>query len=350
VITRLKKIRSVFAQKNIDAFLVLKDVNIAYLTGFPASESWFLISPHQAFYITDFRYILEAQKGLNGISVHRYTKSIYETFFKLINKANIKRVGIDERHLTLSQYRTLMRQRPKGVQFVKVDHLVENFREIKEGKEIKQIKKALLVHREAHQFLKRIIKAKISEQEVLLKLEHFVKSRGAGFSFDPIVASGPNSCYPHARVTKRRVRNNEPVLIDMGIDVEGYKSDLTRMFFLGKIPKLVKQINNHVYEAQQRAIAKIKAGVLIADVDCAARNYLAENGLAEYFGHALGHGVGLEIHESPRIAQNNSAVLKEGMVITVEPAVYLPEKFGIRIEDMALVTKKGCKVLSDDIH
>jgi len=136
----------------------------------------------------------------------------------------------------------------------------------------------------------------------------------------------------------------------MGIDVKGYKSDLTRMFFLGKISALVREVNDAVYAAQRRAIAQIKDGVPAADIDYAARNYLKKHKLAKYFGHALGHGVGLEIHEKPRLAQNNSSVLKKGMVITVEPAVYIPEKFGIRIEDMVLVKKKDCEILSDDIH
>lgn len=348
--TRIKQLRSAFKQRHIDAFLVQKDINIAYLTGFHSCESWLFIGPRKTFYITDFRYILEARKGLKGISVRQYTKSIHETLFALAKEQNIKRIGIDEGHLTLLQYKVLKKRRPKGIELVKADNLVENLREIKDSSEVTRIKKALRIHKQAHQLLKRIVKPKISERDIFIKLENFVKSRGAGFSFDPIVASGPNSCYPHAKVTGRKIQLNEPVLIDMGIDVEGYKSDLTRMFFLGKIPKLVKQINDHVYRAQQAAIGKIRAGVSIAEVDFEARNYLAKQGLAKYFGHSLGHGVGLEIHEGPRLAQNNSAVLREGMVITVEPAVYIPNKFGIRIEDMVLVTKKGCKVLSDDIY
>ena len=135
----------------------------------------------------------------------------------------------------------------------------------------------------------------------------------------------------------------------MGIDIQGYKSDLTRMFFLGKIPNLVTQVNAHVFCAQRIAIDRIRPGVPVAEVDGAVRNYLTKNGLGKYFGHALGHGVGLEIHEAPRLAGNNAADLRPGMIITVEPAVYIPGKFGIRIEDMVLVTKKGCTILSDNI-
>jgi len=348
--TRIQKLKSTFSQCHIDALLVTQDVNITYLTKFPASESWFLVGPKQPCYITDSRYVLEAREGLSGVSVRRYTKSIIETLFKLAAQQKIKRLGIDDRHLTLAQYRAMERLCPKGIHLVPAAGLVESLREIKDRDEISQIKTALQYHKQAHTYLKRIVKPGIAEQEILFKLEHFVKSRRIGFSFSPIVASGPNSCFPHARVTERKVRLHEPLLIDMGIDVNGYKSDLTRMFFLGKISELVKQVNECVYEAQQRAIAKIHDGVSVAEVDRAARQYLAKHKLSKYFGHALGHGVGLDIHEGPRLAQNTNDVLKEGMVVTVEPAVYIPNQFGIRIEDMVLVTKNSCEILSDNIH
>ena len=346
---RIRQLRSVFARNNIDCLLVPSDVNITYLTGFPASESWLLVCPRRAFYLTDFRYILEAKKGLKAVTVKRYTRSIIELLYQCAREQKCRNLGVDERHITHAQYIQLRQRCPKGVRLVKANGLVEHFREVKDAGEIEKVKKALKVHKQAQHYLRRIVRPKISEREVLLKLENFVKARGAGFSFKPIVASGPNSCYPHARVSGRKIRNNEPVLIDMGIDVEGYKSDLTRMFFLGKIPNLVTQVNAHVFCAQRIAIDRIRPGVPVAEVDGAARNYLTKNGLGKYFGHALGHGVGLEVHEAPRLAGNNAADLRPGMIITVEPAVYIPGKFGIRIEDMVLVTKKGCTILSDNI-
>lgn len=346
----LKQLRVLLKSSNIDAYLVQNNTNIRYLTGFPANESWLLVGPGRVVYITDFRYILEARKGLKRVAVVQYTGSIYDTLYNLVKHAKIKRLGFDERHLTYAQFKKLKHLCPKGIHLVAVNNLVEQLRAVKNRSEIVLIKKALRIHRQAHNYLKRIIKPGISEQNVFSKLEHFVKSAGAGFSFDPIVASGPNSCYPHAVVTKRKIRSNEPVLIDMGIDVEGYKSDLTRMFFLGKIPPLVKEVNDQVYCAQRKAIKHIKAGISVAEVDYEARNYLAKKGLEKYFGHALGHGVGLDIHEHPRLAQSDKTILREGMIITVEPAVYIPGRFGIRIEDMVLVTKKGCTILSDHIH
>ena len=348
--SRLQQLRAAFAANNIDAFLVQKDVNIQYLTGFPARESWLLVCQRQAFYLTDFRYREEARKGLKGVVVRQYAQSIVEECFKMIQAQRCRRIGFEARHVTLAQYRLLEKNRPQGIQWAKTDHLVERFREVKSADEIQKIQQALGLHKQAHQFLKRILKPHLTEKEVLLKLERFVKSRDAGFSFDPIIAAGVNSSYPHAKVTARTIPNHHIVLIDMGVDVKGYKSDLTRIFFLGKIPPLIRDIYTHVQAAQRRAIENIKPGVPAADVDRAARHYLEEKHLAKYFGHALGHGVGLEIHEQPRLSQNDPAILRPGMVITVEPAVYVPGQFGIRCEDMVLVTPKGCRILSDDFH
>jgi len=347
---RIKKVIQAFPKKNIDSFLVTYATDITYLTEFPSAESWLFITPAKVFYITDARYTLEAKKGLKGIEVIEHTKSIFQTLFKIVRSKKIKRIGFDSRHFNVHQFNVLKKSAPKVVKFIETNAVVEGLRAVKEEREIRYIKKALKWHHEAHQYLKRIIKPGVTEKDILLKLEQFVKRHDVGFSFDPIIASGSNSCYPHAVVTRRKIRNNEPVLVDMGIEFKGYKSDLTRMFLLGKIPKLVQHVMDCVLKAQERAICKIKPGVAVIAVDQQARNYLKGKNLAQYFRHALGHGIGLDIHEAPRLSQNDSSVLKEGMVITVEPAVYLPHKFGIRLEEMVLVTKRGSEVLSANIN
>ena len=168
--TRIKQLKSALTKRSIDAFLVQKDINITYLTGFHACESWLFIGPHKTLYITDFRYVLEARKGLKGVSVKQYTGSIHETLFSLAKEQKIKRIGIDERHLTLSQYKILRKKCPKGIQLVKADNLVENLREVKETKEVAKIKKALRIHKQAHQMLKKAVKPGVSENDILLKL------------------------------------------------------------------------------------------------------------------------------------------------------------------------------------
>ncbi len=348
--SKIKKVIGCFSEKRIDALLITRDVNIQYLMDFPASESWLLITPKKVFYITDSRYVLEAREGLKGVQVKQYTKSIYELMFQLAKQQGCKRIGFDARYFSLEQYEILKKRSCSDIKLIKANNMVEDLREIKTATEVEKIKYALKLHRQAHQYLKKIVRPGLSEKEILCKLERFVKSRGAGFSFDPIIASGPNSCYPHARVTDRKIKDNEPVLIDMGIDINGYKSDLTRMFFLGKMAQLVQDVNDFVFESQRRAIKKICEGVSASEIDRTARNFLGKNKLAKYFGHSLGHGVGLEIHENPRLSQKSTSILKEGMIITIEPGVYIPKKFGVRIEDMVLVKKQGYEILSDDIY
>ena len=330
--------------------LVTKDVNLTYLTHFPASESWLLVSPKRSIYLTDSRYVLEAKKGLKGVEVHCYTQSMLDDFLKLAKDLGVKRVGFDPNHLTVAQFELIEKKCPQGISLVKASHLVENLRAVKDADELALMKGALAIHREALRFIKPKIRARVTEKDIDFILKKWVMERQVGFSFNSIVASGPNSCLPHAKPTDRIIKNNENVLLDMGIDLKGYKSDLTRIFFLGKIPQLIYDVKAYVTESQQLAIAKIKPGVAVSDVDKEARNYLRKNKLDQYFGHSLGHGVGLEIHENPRLSQKSKEILKEGMVVTVEPAVYIPNKFGIRVEDMILVTKKGSEVLSGNIH
>ena len=347
---RIAKFVSQFSSLGIDAFLVTKDVNITYLTGFNASESWLLVTPKQSFYITDFRYILEAEKGLKGIAIKKYDRSMFEAVFELAKDVRLKRIGFDDRHLSLAAFKQLQKNCPKGIDLIGLSDVVEIIREIKEKKEVDAIRDCLKLHHRAIKFLRGVIKPGLTEEDVLGKLEDYVKARHAGFSFPSIIASGPNSCFPHAHVSRRKIKNNEPVLIDTGIDINGYKSDLTRMVLLGKIPALVSEVTEIVKDAQRKAIAVIKAGVPVSAADQEARNHFKKFDLEQYFGHSLGHGVGLEIHESPRLSVKSPAVFKAGMVVTVEPAVYIPDqgrKFGVRIEDMVLVTKEGCEVLSD---
>lgn len=344
---RIQKLTSQFSSLGIDAFLATKDINITYLTGFNASESWLLVTPKESFYITDFRYILEAEQGLKGITIKKHDGSMIQAAFELAKDLGLKKIGFDDRHVSLAAFKQFQKNCPKGIGLIELCDVVESIREIKEEKEVDAIKDCLKLHHRAIKFLRGVIKPGLTEEVVLGKLEAYVKERRAGFSFPSIIASGPNSCFPHAHVSRRKIKNNEPVLIDTGIDINGYKSDLTRMVLLGKIPALVSEVTEIVKDAQRKAIATIKAGVPVSVADQEARNHFKKFDLEQYFGHSLGHGVGLEIHESPRLSVKSPAVFKAGMVVTVEPGVYLPNKFGVRIEDMVLVTNKGCEVLSD---
>ncbi len=349
---RLKRLVDEFPRhRGIDALLITQDVNIQYLTGFPAGESWLLVTPAKAIYITDFRYIQEAKEGLKGIAVvKQHTQCLAATLFELVKTLKIKRLGFDEQKTSVACFKKLKSYCPRRSKLVPANGLVELLREIKDENEINTIRQCLKVHFKAIQMLKKVVKPGLSELQVLGHLEGFIKKEGVKFSFSPIIASGPNSAYPHAKVSERILKNNEPLLIDIGIDIKGYKSDLTRNFFLGRMTPHYKQVLEATTLAQQEAIKLIKPSVKVADVDLHARKVLRRFGLAKYFGHSLGHGVGLEIHENPRLSTKSPAVLESGMIVTVEPGVYIPGKFGVRVEDMVLVNKEGCEVLSGNYY
>ncbi len=347
---RVNNVVAAFEQNKIEAFLVLKEINVRYLTEFPAEESCLLVCKKRAYYITDSRYFLCAKNQLNNFTVRCYKESLFQEILDILRSHKVKVLGLDERHINVSQYKLLKAKLKGTAKILGVNNLIESLRAVKEKAEIRLIRKALQIHQQAHLYLKETIVPQLTEQDILKKLEAFVRSRGVTFSFDPIIASGVNSCFPHAQVTRRKVRPNDIILVDMGIDYKGYKSDLTRVFFLGRIPKSIREIYQHVYQAQQLALRDIKAGVFASKIDQIARNYFKKHGIEKYFIHALGHGVGMEVHETPRLSSVSQEKLQEGMVVTVEPAIYFPNKFGIRLEEMVVVTKEGCELLSDNIN
>lgn len=342
----LQKIKSL----NLDGFLVSKEINISYLTDFDSSESWLLLHPKQSFYLTDFRYIEEAKRGLKGIYLRRIKGQLFKEVSNLCRDLGVKRLGVESRNITLAAFDKLKGVFKDRIEIIGVADTIESLRRIKTADEISKIRQAIKINAEAFKFLKAIIKPGLAENEAVIALEHFIRQKNTNLAFAAIIASGPNSVYPHARITKRKFQLNESVMLDIGIDFEGYKSDLTRIFFLGKIPSRVREIYGIVLTAQEKAIKRIKPGVPACDIDAQARNYIERHKLGQFFGHSLGHGVGREVHESPSISSRNDSKIEKNMVFTVEPAVYLPGEFGIRIEDMVLVTEKGCEVLSGFIH
>ncbi|MEW5895268.1 MAG: Xaa-Pro peptidase family protein [Candidatus Omnitrophota bacterium] len=330
-----------------DAYLVVNKTDIRYLVGFPVSDSWLLFAGGKPYIITDGRYKDEIRASVGaGILVKEFKTSRVDEVFKIVDHKGLLRLGFDERHVPVSLFKELRKACSKQMKLIALNGLVERSRAIKDNEEISIILKCLEVNRELFAYLQQLLKPGMTERELLYKAENFIKARGAAFSFDPIIASGPNSAYPHAVITNRKIKDNDIVLVDIGIEIDGYKSDLTRIFLSDKIAKLVTDIYKVVAAAQEEAIAHIRANVPVAEIDLAARKSLKVKKLDRFFTHSTGHGVGLDIHECPRLSLKSNEVLQKGMVVTVEPGVYLPQQFGIRIEDMVLVTETGCKVLS----
>jgi Xaa-Pro aminopeptidase len=304
-----------------------------------------LISPQEVSFITDSRYIGQAKK-IRGVRLEEIKGSLFSLVADLSRKLGIKRLGFEAKHLSFAQYQRIRKCLSSGIRFVATSDFIEEFRQIKTPKEITLIKQATSLTLQALEQASRIIRPHMQERQLALALEVYLKNKGVNLSFEIIVASGANSAFPHHRPGHRRFLKNDIVLVDIGAEVEGYKSDLTRVFFLGKMPCIFKEVLNIVVCAQKKAIEAIRPGLPINKLDRIARQYIAGKGYARFFIHNLGHGIGLDIHEIPHIYSKNEHRLAEGMIFSIEPAIYLPGRFGVRIEDLVLVTKTGFEVIS----
>jgi len=344
---RLKNFLSRLKQEEFDGFIVSNPANISYLSGFIASDAYLLVSQKESVYFTDSRYTEEVKPKLNSLaSLKKIKGSAFDLIADTCRDLGLKRVGFEERHMPYAEYKRIKTLLNAKAYLIPSYNLIENLRQVKDSAEIKKIKEALRITNLALEFVKGFLRPGLRELEIAGELERFIRYNGAGeAAFGIIVASGPNSSFPHHRPGQRKTRKDELLLVDIGVDYDGYKSDLTRVFFLAKINSLTRRIYEIVLKAQKKSISKIKPGVAASCVDSLGRNYIAQKGFGKFFGHSLGHGVGLETHEAPSISPRSECILVPGMVFTVEPAVYLPGKFGIRIEDMILVTGKGHEVL-----
>ncbi|OGX45489.1 MAG: hypothetical protein A3G38_03745 [Omnitrophica WOR_2 bacterium RIFCSPLOWO2_12_FULL_51_8] len=348
----IKNILQKIAQQGLDGLLVSSGANISYLTRTLAREAYLLISRNKSVYFTDSRYIEEAKNALGrNFRLIKTNGSAFSLIARECLELELKRIGFEGRLLPFAEYKKIQDELGRKARLAPAHGLVEGLREVKSPEEIRKIRRAIAVTSAALEFAQKSIRPGKKELEIAGELERFIRYHGAsGSAFEIIVASGPNSSLPHHMPGRRVIRKDEPVMIDIGVDYLGYKSDLTRMFFSGKIKGLVKIIYDIVLEAQRKALQEIGPAKNISTVDAAGRQHIFQKGYGKFFGHSLGHGVGLEVHEEPHITAKNTSPLTAGMVITIEPAIYLPGKFGIRIEDMVLVTKAGMEVLSGAVH
>ncbi len=342
-----KLVRSYLKKKKLDALFLSSPANISYLTDSPCQDSYLLISKKDSIYLTDSRYLQAAKRTLRGrLSIENINRSCCQTLEALCSRLKIKRLGFEEKHLSYYAYRRITSSLKGKVKLLPSGGVVEGSREVKSAKELNKIRKASRITKEALKFARRILTCGKTELEIAADLGRFIKYKGANDSaFKVIVASGINSSYPHHLTSKRKIKKNDLVLIDIGVDYLGYKSDLTRVFFWGKIKPLVHSVFDIIKEAQTQAIKKVKPGIPIRDIDLASRRRISEFGYGDYFIHNTGHGIGLEGHEAPNISSKETKLIRAGMVFTFEPGVYLPGKFGIRIEDLVLVTEKGAVLL-----
>jgi Xaa-Pro aminopeptidase len=345
---KILQLRSRLKKNGLDGIIVTKQVNVSYLTNSFLTDSCLLITKKENFLITDFRYMTEAQR-LKDMTVHKREHPMVDELAALIRSLRLRRVGFESRAISYNFY-IQIHKKLKQASLVATHDIVEEIRLIKNPQELRIIRQALRISKRTYARVKRILKPGRSEKVIAREIDIFIRAQGGdGVAFSTIVASGSNAAKPHAVAGTRVLRRHEPIIVDLGVRLSGYSSDLTRTFSLGKMNPTFHTIYTIVRNAQDRAIAHIKPGRLISEIDRTARDVIARAGYGEQFGHALGHGVGREIHESPSICKTAERRLRPNMVFTVEPAIYIPRWGGIRIEDMVRVTQEGCEVLSRDI-
>ena len=336
------------ADADADALLVTNFTNVTYLTGFTGDDSYLLLRRDGELVLSDPRYTTQLGEECPGVdaSIRRPGKTMIEGLVKVLKSAKIRRLAIEADSMTVALRDKIADELPKMV-IVPMSGLVEALRQIKDKGEIKRIRRAVWLAQKAFDVLKATLHGDKTEKLVTIELEHQMRLFGARWrAFPSIVGVGPRAALPHAAPTDRRIEESDFVLVDWGADEGLYKSDLTRVLVTGKISPKLQRVYRVVLRAQTRAIAAIRPGATGKEVDGVARKVIADAEFGRYFGHGLGHGVGLDVHELPRLAAKSDSVLKPGMVVTVEPGIYIPGWGGVRIEDDVLVTRGGHEVLT----
>lgn len=345
---RAKLIRSL-KSADVDALLITGESNVRYLTGFTGDSTWLFISKTATVLISDTRYTTQIANecGDLDVDIRDARKSMHEAAAAVIKKAKAKQLGFETAHLSFAQHAALLEE-VKTADLVSTSGLTERLREVKDKWELEQIREAIYLAERGISVVRSSLKLDQTEREIRYILEAAMRGFGAnGPGFEPIVGVGPTGALPHAHAGDLRVSESPMLLIDWGAETRsGYRSDLTRCFVTGKVTKQMRTVYDTVLKAQRQAIAAIKPGATCKSVDAIARKIIAKAGFDKYFGHGLGHGFGLDIHESVRMGPISEQVLEPGMVVTVEPGIYLPGKFGVRIEDDILVTNDGHEVLT----
>ena len=348
---RHKNARDAMNQMGIDGLLLTHPADIAYLTNFTGDDSVLLVTEKEFHLVTDFRYEEQAQLEAGWMKMTIRDGKMEEALSKVVAGSKTKKVGFEANFTTVGQIDALSRalkELKSQVQLVPIENVMLNIRKVKDDHEIDLIRKSVAVAEEAFNAILDEIKAGQTENYLAGLLVFELRSRGAtNSSFPVIVAAGPNSSLPHYRPAEMLVARDQPLLIDWGALHKGYCSDLTRTLLIGRVSPKIKQIYKVVYEAQLAAIKFLRPGVTPQQADRVARDIIESAGFGKQFGHGLGHGIGRDIHELPAMRKTgHEEELRPGMIVTVEPGIYLPGEGGVRIEDDVLITHSGCEVLS----
>jgi len=336
-----------FSELKIDALLVSASPNIRYLSGFTGDNGLLLVTPESQTLFTDPRFTIQASQECT-CAIKIAPKGPVDPYaLEAIRRKKLKRVGFEATRMVYDVHRRLKEALPLGVTLKPIGPVIEQLRMVKSKEEIARIRLSVQTNSQAFEKTVQSIRPGVSESHIAAELEFQMRRLGAEkAAFETIVAAGPRSALTHARPGDRKVGVDELLLIDMGACQDGYMSDMTRMLFFGKLNTRIRDMYKAVLKAQLAAIAAVHEGITTGQVDQKARQVLESEGLGKAFVHSTGHGLGLEIHEPPRVGRRDKTRLQAGMVITIEPGAYIRDFGGIRIEDTVLVTKNGCEILT----
>ena len=345
--SRLKHLQKLISKAKLDALLITHPANWYYLTGFTGESGALIAGRGGATLISDGRFTTQAGEEAASVRYSEQKGSLAESTGRFIKGKSLRRVGFDPAQVSVAQLRSLRRAAGARTEWISAPGLVESLRVRKESGELAVMRRAAILAGDVLTGALKLLKPGVKENEIAAEIEYQMRMGGAsGPAFETIVAFGERSALPHARPTAKRLRKNELVVLDLGVILAHYCSDMTRTVFVGRAPTRVKQWYKAVLDAQGAAISAVKAGASSGDVDAAARQVLAGCKLDQYFTHSTGHGLGLEVHEDPRVARGQTTRLESGYVVTIEPGVYMAGVGGIRIEDDVAVHPDKTEVLT----
>jgi Xaa-Pro aminopeptidase len=345
---RRNKIKRYLIRQHWDAFLVTNPINVRYLTGFTGGSGYLILGNSGDILLSDTRFTIQIEEECPGLDTYfrRTNEPLPYAVAGVLGRTTTGKLGVEAESITLAGYDRIAQEIPNW-QLISVKNLVGELRQIKDRNEIQLIRKAIDTADQTLRDIRTFLSSERNEIEIRNELEYRMRLNGAeDKSFPSIIGAGPRAALPHGSPSSQKLAGQSHLLIDWGTIVQGYMSDLTRVFVFGKKNKKLQTIYETVLKAQKAAIEAIKPGKDCTEIDAVARSVISDAGFGKYFNHGLGHSFGLEIHESPRFASGDHSILKPGMVMTVEPGIYLKDWGGVRIEDDILVTKTGCEVLS----
>lgn len=339
------KLLSSMVSREADAALIISNENRRYFTGFVSSLGYLLVTKEEAYLFVDFRYAEAAREQASGCEVISYT-SLSESLGDVISAGGVKSIMLEGSAFTLNEAERidsiLGKYGAESIRSSGLDKIISKMRIVKTSSETEKIMKAQRITEKALADTLKLVREGVREKDIALELEYLMRRGGAeGVSFDLIVISGEKTSMPHGVPGDRTFRRGDFITFDIGATYKGYHSDMTRTYALGEVNQKQKRVYATVLDAQKRALEAVHGGALCSEVDAAARDHIYQAGYQGFFGHSTGHGVGLEIHEAPFVSSKSDTILQSGMVITIEPGIYIPGEFGVRIEDMVVVTGDG---------